>query len=62
MSERSVIKATNPDPEDAASYCDDCGAQPFQPCEPDCPCLPFSLGSVDQYEWPRPVEGGGPTP
>lgn len=46
-----VIKARNPDPEDQASYCDDCGAGPGEPCEADCPCLPCQLGTVDQKVW-----------
>jgi hypothetical protein len=53
VSERRVINASNPDPDDAASYCDDCGAEPGQPCEPDCICLPCHVGSVDRYVWPK---------
>lgn len=43
-----VIKAPNPDPDDQASYCDDCGAQPGEPCEAVCGCLPCMVGSVDR--------------
>lgn len=52
MSDREIIKATNPDPDDAASHCDDCGAEPSQPCEPGCACLCCSIGTVDCYAAP----------
>jgi hypothetical protein len=45
-----IIKAPNPDAEDQASYCDDCGAEPGEPCEESCGCLPCHVGSVDRKE------------
>lgn len=67
MTAREVIKASNPDPDDAASYCDDCYALPGQPCEPECPCGPCELGTVDRYVWPEfpsapSTPGGGEAP